>query len=207
MKRSPFTFTIGQASWAEQIRYYTTELNPDYWARFRPLSAEEIAGIERSVARRLPEDFKEFLRVFGCGDFPDPYGGDIYSPEDFVQSCYGHLLMALGSSQWATDEEHRRLYLTRGAFNPAPEKFTEAALLFENVNLLDLLQFGTNGSCCYHQLYVGEQMGPVGYFLLTPEETMEDEAPSFSEGLKLILTNHWRWGEAEYMPGLGTGPE
>src|SRR5262249_39745050 len=83
-----------------------------------------------------------------------------------------------------------------GAFNPSPEKYAEDALLFEDVSLLDLLQCGTNGLCCYHQVHVGPPSGPLGYCLLTPECTMEDRAPSFSEGLKQILTHHWFWDES-----------
>lgn len=60
------------------------------------------------------------------------------------------------------------------------------------------------GMCCYHQVYVGEKPGPLGYCLLTPGRTLEDEAPSFSEGLKTILTHHWFWNEPpdEDVPGL-----
>jgi hypothetical protein len=86
-----------------------------------------------------------------------------------------------------------RFYLTRGEFNPAPQNYTVEALMFEDVNLLDLLQIGTNGMACYHQLYVGSRPHRLGYCLLTPERTMEDQAPSFSEGLKKILTYHWFW--------------
>jgi hypothetical protein len=195
MKSTPFSFTIGQGNWADEIRYYTTDLNPDYWARFRPLAAEQVAEVERTVGRKLPEDFREFLRVFGCGSFPEPYGGDIYEPEDFAHGCHGHLFMILGSSKWASRDEQRRFYVTHGAYNPAPDKYTGEALEFEGVNLLDLLQIGTNGLCCYHQVYVGDKPGSLGYCRLTPEQTMEDAAPSFSEGLKKILAHHWLWNE------------
>lgn len=204
VKASPFKFIIGRSSWVEEIRFYTTELNLNYWSRFRPLSLEEIADIERSAARRLPDDFKEFLGIFGCGNFPEPFGGNIYTPDDFVHGCHGHLFMILGSSKWASDEQQRGFYRSHGALNPAPEKYTQDALMFGNVNLLDLLQFGTNGGCCYHQLFVGQHKSPLGYCLLTPEKTMEDESPSFSEGLKLILKNHWNWGETEDLPPLGS---
>jgi len=195
MRRGPFTFTIGEGSWADEIRYYTRELNPNYWKAFRPLDSQEIQKVERSVGRSLPEDFKEFLRVFGCGAFPEPYGGLIYTPDQFVRGCHGHLFMVLGSSSWATEERQRHFYVTRGAANPNPLKYTREALLFEGIDLLDLLQFGTNGLASYHQLFVGGITGGLGYCLLTPERTIEDEAPSFSEGLKFILTHHWNWNE------------
>lgn len=196
MHSSPFKFTVGEGAWADEIRYYTRELNPDYWASFQPLSRRDIDAIERSVGRPLPEDLREFLRIFGCGAFPEPYGGIIYSPDDFAVACHGHLWMVLGSDSWASDDEQRRFYVSRGTFNPNPKKYTQEALSFGDLNLLDLLQFGTNGLACYHQIFVGERPGRIGYCLLTPERTMENEAPSFSEGLKLILAHHWNWKEA-----------
>jgi hypothetical protein len=204
MKKGPFTFTIGRGSWAEEIRYYTAEIAPNYWSDFRVLSLEEVAGIEREVQRRLPEDFKEFLRTFGYGRFPKPYHGNIYGPEEFVHGCHGHLFLILDSSRWASRDEQRQFYVTRGGYNPAPNEYTRESLLFNRIDLLDLLQIGTNGMCCYHQVYVGEKPGPFGYCLLTPERTAEDQTPSFSEGLKTILTHHWFWNEPsdEDLPGL-----
>jgi hypothetical protein len=199
-KPSPFKFRIGEGPWIQEIRYYTAEIDPNYWARFRPLSADEISAIETSVNRRLPEDLKEFLRAFGCGTFPEPFGGDIYTPEDFIRGCYGHLYMILGSAEWASEEDHQRFYVTHGVFNPAPNRFTPDALQFDGVNLLDLLQCGTDGGGGYHQVYVGDRPNPIGYGLFTPSQTMEDAAPSFSEGLKLILTHHWQWGDTEDLP-------
>jgi len=195
MKVGPYKFVIGKGRWAEEIRYFTTELNRKYWSRFRPLKAQEIVGIERDVGRRLPDDMKEFLGVFGCGSFPDPFGGNIYEPDEFAAGCHGHLWMILGSSDWATADDQKQFYVTRGEFNPAPDKYTKQALLLVGVNLLDLLQIGSNGMCCYHQVYVGNTPGPIAYCLLTPESTLEDPAPSFSEGLKTILTHHWFWDE------------
>jgi len=196
MKNGPFQFSIGRGSWIQEIRYYTTQLNPQYWARFGPLKSAEISLIEKEVGRRLPEDFKEFLRVFGCGRFPSAFGGDIYNPAEFVHGCHGHLYMMLGSNAWASDDEQRQFYVTHGAYNPAPARYSHEALDFEGVDLLDLLQIGTNGLAYYHQIYVGDQPCAMGYCMLTPERTMEDAAPSFSEGLKMMLTHHWFWEKA-----------
>jgi hypothetical protein len=205
MKPSPFKFVIGSGSWAQEIRYYTEELDPEYWANFRPLGDGEIQEIERDVGRTLPGDFKEFLRSFGCGAFPRRYGGLIYSPEDFANGCHGHLWMILGSSEWASEDEQKRYYVTRGAFNPNPKKYTSDSVIFDGISLLDLLQFGTDGLACYHQVYVGDKSGPVGYCLLTPDRTMVSRAPSFSDGLKLILNRHWNKGEPpEELPPEGS---
>src|SRR6188768_1300690 len=120
MKDSPFDFTIGREQWVQQIKYFTTELNPDYWKDFKLCTAEEIATIERETKRTLPDDFKEFLRVFGYGSFIWPYMGAIYDPEDLIGVCYAHFFTFLQSGDWASPEELRQFYVSRGAFNPAP---------------------------------------------------------------------------------------
>ena len=205
MKPGPFNFVIGKGQWAQEIRYYTEELDANYWANFQPLGHGAIQDIEKNVGRTLPQDLKEFLRTFGCGAFPRSYGGLIYTPEYFADGCHGHLWMILGSSEWASHEEQKRFYVTRGAFNPNPDKYTRECLAFEGVSLLDLLQFGTDGLGCYHQVFVGDSPGPIGYCLLTPEQTMEDRSPSFSEGLKLLLTRHWNHNEPpEELPPEGS---
>ena len=189
--RKPFKFRIGHGDWVDEIRAITDKITPSYWADFRPVSKVEIAGVEREVSRVLPEDFRLFWRTFGCGKFPETFGGDICTPDDVCMACHGPLLMKLGSADWASEDDQRRFYRTRGGFNPAPNKFTASVLSFEDVNLLDLLQIGTDGSCCYHQLFVGSAPGPFGYCLLTAD-VIEDRAASFSDGLRMILARHWR---------------
>src|SRR5947209_12344504 len=107
MGRTPFTFTIGKGAWVEEIRYFTSELSPNYWTRFRALNEDEIATIERGVNRQLPQDFKDFLQVFGAGWFPARFGGNIYEPEDLIAACHGHLWMILGSGDWASEEDQK----------------------------------------------------------------------------------------------------
>lgn len=90
-------------------------------------------------------------------------------------------------TEWASEEEHTKLWLTRGALNPDPQRFTHEILTLDGVKLYDLLQFGSNGCCCYHQLYVGPDPAPLRYCLLTESQEMEDRAATFSEGLWKIL--------------------
>ena len=45
-------------------------------------------------------------------------------------------------------------------------------LTLGDVKLYDLLQFGSNGCCCYHQLYVGPEPAPLRYCLLTDSQEM-----------------------------------
>lgn len=193
----PFNFVIGEGSWEQQIRYFTAELDQAFWCGFHPVSSIDIARIEAETCRKLPDDFKMFLRVFGCGGFPLKYGGDISSPDEIIFGCHCHLWTVLGSAGWAKPEEQQRFYISRGAYNPNSAKYTANAMVFDDVNLLDLLQIGSNGMGCYHQLYVGAQRNTFGYGLLTPEITVEDASPSFSEGLRWILTHHWNWDAGE----------
>jgi hypothetical protein len=190
--RQPFTFAIGVGDWVDEILTLTGKINPSYWKDFRPVTGAEITNVEQQVKRHLPADFQLFWQTFGCGSFPEPFGGNIYTPEDVCIACHGPLLMKLGSAEWASEEDQRHFYRSRGGFNPAPKKFTARAVVLEDVNLLDLLQVGTDGCCCYHQLFVGLQPGPFGYCLLTAD-VIEDRAASFSEGLRLVLAKHWRW--------------
>jgi hypothetical protein len=191
--KSPYNFVIGKGSWEQEIRYFTHDLDKGFWLDFHPVSTSEVARIETETNRKLPGDFKEFLRVFGCGGFPLKFGGDISNPEELILGCHHHLWMVLGSADWVGAEEQLGFYVTRGTYNPNPAKYTGDALFFDDLNLLDLFQIGTNGMGCYHQIYVGEKQSNFGYGLLTPEITMEDASSSFSEGLRRILTHYWCW--------------
>ena len=151
---------------------------------FRPLDGGTLSGLEQVINRRLPEDFRLFLTTFGSGRFPT--GGNVYTPDDMLAACHGPMLMRLGCSEWASDADQRRLYISHGSYNPAPDRFTDTVLNADGFNLLDLLQFGTDGSCGYHQLYVGADPRPFGYCLLHESE-IYDRLPSFTAALQNIL--------------------
>lgn len=187
----PERFVIGERGWVDRVRKVTDGFCEDYWSDFRALSEAEIAGIEKGVNRRLPGDFREFLRAFGYGQFTE-FGGGIYSPAEMVEACHGPLMMQLGSSEWASDDEQRRFYVSRGRENPCPERFTRGAMNSLGFSLLDLLQIGTDGGGGYLQVFVGERAGPFGYCVLNGEE-VEDRVGTFSEGLYGIVSRHWRW--------------
>jgi len=109
--------------------------------------------------------------------------------------CLGApIYFVLGSSvpgaEWCTEDDHRRLWLTRGADNPAPSRFTQDVLTLDGIPLYDLLQVGSDGSCCYHQLHVGPNPRPFEYCLLTDSQTLENTSQSFSAGLEKILASY-----------------
>lgn len=184
-------FTVGEGDWHRIIRTFTDQLDRHYWDAFEPAPAKEIEACEAAINRQLPEDFRQFFLHLGSGTFRWS-GGCIYTTQEIVDACIGPFLMVLGSCRWASDEEQRKLYSSRGQYNPAPDRFTAQALHFGGHSLLDLLQIGTNGSGCYHQLFVGSTPAPFGYCLLTPEGTEEDKFPSFSEALRHILLQERR---------------
>jgi hypothetical protein len=187
-----FHFTIGRARWKEDIHKFTVGINPNYWNDFVASTPQQLEELSEQLGRRLPDDFCQFLTTFGSGRFPRPFYGNIYTPAEVYEACHGPMLMLLGSNAWASDNDQRRLYCSYGAFNPAPQLFTSDALTHGGISLLDLLQMGTDGSCGYHQLYVGSEPRPFGYCCLSPDGTMADTAVSFSEGLRMILIGHWR---------------
>jgi hypothetical protein len=198
MKTLPFTFTIGQGQWDKHIRDLTAEMDAQYWMEFHPVAEADVAKIESETHRKLAPDLKEFLRVFGAGWFPQKFGGGIYMPTDMTQGCHMHLAMvlgSLGSSPWASEEGQRRYYVTRGQFNPAPDKYTEEAVRLEDVSLLDLMQIGNDGLCGYMQVYVGDAPPPFGFCIIRPERQIERRAGSFSEGLRTLLNVHWAWDD------------
>jgi hypothetical protein len=76
--------------------------------------------------------------------------------------------------------------------NPDPQRLTPAAVNELGFSLLDLLQIGTDGSSGYLQVFVGERPGPFGYCVLYESE-VEDQLPTFSDGLFSIVSRHSRW--------------
>lgn len=183
---------IGSPHWVQDLKQITVPLGADFWDDFVPADESELKQLEKQIGRRLPDEFRELYRSVGYGQFS--WGGGFYSPADIVACLGAPVYFVLGScfsgQEWATEEEHRRLWITRGNFNPAPRRFTDDNLTFEDVKLYDLLQFGSNGSCCYHQLYLGPEPAPFRYCLLTPDPTMEDKTPTLSLALEKIVDGY-----------------
>ncbi|RPI62768.1 MAG: SMI1/KNR4 family protein [Planctomycetaceae bacterium] len=184
-------FTIGQGDWAAEIRRFAVKIDHDYWDGFHPVDEDELHRLEKAINRQLPDDYKLFMRTFGAGNFV--HGGGLSNPDDVIAGCAGPLWMCLDSFSWATEEQHRQFYISRGKINPAPDKYTAAAIVYKGVNLLDLVQIGSDGSCNYHQLCVGTEPRPFGYCLLADGGYIEDAKPTFTDGLKNILIQHWTW--------------
>lgn len=183
-------FEIGCVGWTDVVRSLTAPLGSAFWSSFRPASASDIQRIESSIDRKLPGDFIEFYRTIGYGSFSK--GGKIYSPDEILASLGAPIYFVLGSltpgKEWCSEEAHRRLWLSRGIENPEPSRFTGQALTLNRVSLLDLLQVGSNGCSCYHQIHVGPEPRRIGYCLLTESQTLEDEAPNFSRGLVKLIS-------------------
>ena len=181
---------IGATNWVRDLKQMTEPLGRDYWADFRPASEEQLRAVEQQLGRELDPEFREFYRTVGWGRFPE-YRGGFNEPDELLLGTGPSIYFITGSlspgAPWATEEQHTRLWLTRGRDNPAPQKFSEEVMTLDGVKLYDLLQFGSNGCCCYHQLYVGPEPAPLRYCLLTDSQTMEDRAASFSEGLEKII--------------------
>ncbi len=181
---------IGAINWVWDLQQMTEPLGRDFWSGFRPASEQQLRVVEQQLGRELDPEFREFYRTVGWGSFPDRCGG-FNEPDHLLLGAGPSIYFITGSlfpgKAWATEEQHTRLWLSRGRENPNPLKFTEEAMTLDGVKLYDLLQFGSNGCCCYHQLYVGPEPAPLRYCLLTDSQTMEDGASSFSEGLEKII--------------------
>jgi hypothetical protein len=186
---SDFVLQIGTGNWLRTLKSITEPLGSDFWSGFIPATESELRSAEKQLGRTLDAEFREFYRTVGYGNFP--YYGDFCAPEEFIRGAGPAIYFLTGSlspgDQWATEEEHARLWLSRGRDNPNPKRFTEDVLTFDGVKLYDLLQFGSNGCCCYHQLFVGPEPTSLRYCLLTDSGTMEDRSVTFSEAICRIL--------------------
>ncbi len=183
---------IGARGWLRNLKAITEPLGSDFWSKFNPASESELRTAEGQIGRKLDAEFREFYRTVGYGQFPE--FGQFYAPNEFIDGAGPAIYFMTGSltpgNEWASPEQHTKLWLSRGSNNPDPMRFTDKALTIGGVKLYDLLQFGSNGCCCYHQLYVGPEPTPIRYCLLTDSQEMEDRALSFSEGLEKILAFH-----------------
>jgi hypothetical protein len=156
----------------------------DLWANFQTASGDEISAIEKTIRRTLPRDFCEFYARIGYG-YWSSYG-DIYSPGDITNALAAPVYWALGSltpgSEWASPEEHRELWLTRGMVNPAPGKFTKESLTYNGLSLLDLLQIGSDGCCGYQMLHLSAS-SDIEFVLINDSLEIEFQTSSFREGI------------------------
>ncbi len=183
---------IGSPNWQDDLINSTRRLGDGFWDHFTSVADDQLIMLEKRIGRRLPDEFKEFYRLIGYGSFGP--GDGFYSPEDIV-ACLGAPIFFIRGSltpgkEWATEDQHKRLWMSRGKENPNPNAFTEEVLTLNGVKLYDLLQIGADGSACYHQLYVGPDPAPFRYCLLTDSGTIENAALSFFEALENIIEDH-----------------
>ena len=183
---------IGTTNWVRDLNQMTESLGRDFWSNFQPASEEQMRTVEQKLGRMLDPEFREFYCTVGYGAFPT--FGQFVDPDELILGAGPAIYFITGSlfptDKWATPEQHTRLWLSRGFDNPNPLRFTEEVLTLDGVKLYDLLQFGSDGCGCYHQLYVGPEPAPLRYCLLTDSHEMEDRATSFSEGLEKVLAFH-----------------
>ena len=183
-------FKIGTDNWVRDLRQMTEPLGRSFWSDFRPASKQQMSAAEKQLGRTLDPEFCEFYCTIGYGSFPELLG-QFDAPEEFILGAGAAIYFITGSltpgDEWATPEQHTSLWLSRGRDNPNPRRFTDEALTFNGVKLYDVLQFGSNGCCGYHQLYVGPEPSPLRYCLLTDSQEMEDSATTFSEGLEKVI--------------------
>lgn len=186
-------FNIGAKNWVRDLRAITKPLGSDFWSQFTPVDKCEIDLIESKIQRKLDQEFREFYQIFGYGCFhhQDQNCGNIYSPAEIMECIPNPIFFNTGSmtpgSEWASLDEHFDLWLTRGKSITNRCQFTEDVLTLDGVKLYDLLQFGTDGMCGYHHLFVGPEPAPLRYCLLTESQELEDRSITFSEGLTHIL--------------------
>jgi SMI1/KNR4 family protein SUKH-1 len=192
-KFQPISLRIGVEGWEKEMKEFVAPLGPDFWKGLSPVSASEIKSLERQIERKLPDEFVEFYRTVGHGEFPERWGY-ICAPEEIANEIGMPIWYITGSlcpgAEWCSKEDQNRLWKTRGAFNPVPKKFTKKRLTFNGVPLYDLMMFGNNGCCCYDSVYVGPPPNPLGYVMLNDGQEMEDRTATFSEGVVRILMWH-----------------
>lgn len=192
-------FEIGKGDWAKVIREFAESLDPEYFAEFARVTAADLARVEAAVNRKLPEDYKAFLCEFGAGAFSEDVGGGGFdTPEELSIEPYEVIYFFAGTSPEVSDEVHERFYRSHGEDNGAPDVLTKERMTIDGVNLLDMFRIGSNGACCNHALHVGHEPRPFGYALMSDCEEFEDQAPSFSVGLTIILEGHWSYVNEEW---------
>ena len=161
----------------------------ELWSEFHPVREQDVEALEVELGRSLPIDFKEFYQKIGYGRWPDKFGGGIYSPDEILEVVGAPIYYVLGSlfpgKEWASAAEHRKLWLSRGGFNPNPQRFSTKSLEFYGMNLLDLLQIGSDGSACYQMLNLSESSANK-YVVICESTEVELVAESFRDGIYII---------------------
>lgn len=180
-------FRIGGPGWAEALIRFGDGVRDGYFSSFTRVSPADLRRIEAETGRLLPADFRQFLFEFGHGEF-SVTGAQIYDPDEIIAATPGPMWMIKGSFDWASDDDQREFYRTRGRFNPNPEKFSGHSVLHDGYNLLDVLQIGIDGSSGYIELFVGDGPGPFGCCVLYGADgEMEHSASDFSSFLQQLM--------------------
>jgi hypothetical protein len=172
--------------WIEELH---AREKANLWAGFTAASPDDLLEIEHLIRRTLPEDFREFYRRVGYGQWPRAYGGGIWPPKDIIAMVGAPIYFVAGSltqgEEWATEVEHRELWLTHGESNPDPRRFTESALHFHGMSLLDLLEIGSDGCAGYQMLNLSNS-SEIRYLVVYESTGIDFPSGSFREGILAI---------------------
>lgn len=116
----------------------------------------------------------------------------MYSPDYIISECSAPIYHVTGSffagDPWANLEEHKALWISNGATNPNPNRFTNEALDLEGVKLWDLLEIGSDGCCGAFHIFTGDV--PATYrFCMIHSSVLEYTSGSYLEGFLRVLQN------------------
>src|SRR5258706_2066117 len=128
-------FEIGTRNWLQTLKAITESLGSDFWSAFKPATETELLSAEKQLGRKFDAEFREFYRTVGYGPFPNY--GQFCAPHELIHGAGPAIYFMVGSlspgGEWATEDEHKELWLTRGGTNPDPERFTDEILTFDGV--------------------------------------------------------------------------
>ena len=116
--------------------------------------------------------------------------GGVHAIDELVSLTAQSIYYPVGSAGWVSDEAHVDLWISRGARNPDPSRFTPEALVVEEFFLLDWLQVAWDGSCGAYYVYMGDEPTAHRCFLYIPGQ-VERRFDSFSEGIRSFLNEEW----------------
>ena len=166
---------IGTPAWADRLRQ--ADEGRGILRGLKPWTSEQLRWTEQNLNRTLPVGMGLFLLEFGSGEFGTS-GWSIYSSRQFVDACVGPLWVLTDVPPTASLDELRQYYVSRGEGSTL-----QLATATPELNVLDLVQFGTDGGGGYHLVDVVAHERYYELYL----STMTPVATTFSEWLHHAL--------------------
>lgn len=171
---------IGSDDWAKNLRLADNDRPTPLFTALRPWSPQEVAETQRALNRVLPDDMVLFLLEFGSGEFGRT-GWSLYHSDELIEACIGPLFVLSDLASNMSDEALHRLYVSRERQGTPLARCTK-----HGVNVLDLIQFGSDGGCGYQVVDPGSSERPARYFELY-STTLTPAAGSFSEWVAMMI--------------------